>query len=564
MSSVAALRMGEADVRAVSVVANASTETDRHPAESPDGDPAGTALSVRGISKRFGGNPVLDGVTLDATRRQIIGIVGENGAGKSTLFNIISGILPPDAGRILLYGREISPRDYRQASLLGISRVFQEQALIPNIAVYENLLLSHEGRFTRWSGLLDRRRMITVARAIVEAAGLDLDVRRRTGDYPFSVRQSIEIARACFVPQLVLGIESPVILLDEPTSALAKAEEEAFFALIGRLRAHGTILFVSHRLTEVLAVSDRIFVLRDGRLTGDVQPSETSESALHKLMVGRERNTDYYHEARQRGVGSAPIAFRARNLTKAGEYRAIDIAVRHGEVLGIGGLLNSGKSAFGRGAAGVVPPDSGTIELGEGGEARPDLQRAVRQGLGYIPAERNAEGMIASFSAAWNISLASARDLFSTALGLWRGRHERAVARRYISDLRIKPGHASALLSTMSGGNQQKVVLAKWLCRAPRLLILDNPTRGVDAGAKEEIYALIRGLTEQDVAVILITDELLELIGLSNRIAIMQGGSIVKVVDAAPGRKPTESELVALMLATGDQTGDSQRARGAT
>jgi ABC-type branched-subunit amino acid transport system ATPase component len=313
-----------------------------------------------GLSKSFGGVPVLSDIDLEIARNQIIGIVGENGAGKTTLFNIMSGIVAPDAGTMTFRGNPYSPQRYSDATALGISRVFQEQALIPNILVYENLLLSHERSFARWGQWVEKKRMIDTAQQVIDQAGLDIDVRRRTSTYSFSKRQLIEIARACIVPTEILGIEHPVVLLDEPTSALEKSDEENFRKLITRLRERASIIFVSHRLTEVLELSDVIYVLKDGRLVAEVDPAEADERTLHGLMVGREREADYYHEGSQRDVGEAPVSFKVRNLTRGGEYDDVSLDVRRGEVIGLGGLLNSGKSEFGKGAAGIVPPDSGT------------------------------------------------------------------------------------------------------------------------------------------------------------------------------------------------------------
>jgi ribose transport system ATP-binding protein len=509
---------------------------------------AETVLEVRGLTKSFGGSTVLHSVDLAVGRNQIVGIVGENGAGKSTLFNIISGVLPADSGGVFLNGREIRLRNYREAMLQGISRVFQEQALVPNIPVYENILLSHEDRFDRWGGLVNRRRMIEIASRIVKAVGLDIDVRRPTGDYDFSIRQAIEIARACLVPQEVLGISFPIVLLDEPTSTLQRTEEEAFFQLIRRVREHGSLLFVSHRLTEVLAVSDVVYVLKDGRLVASVDPKQTSEHTLHGLMVGRARDADYYHESEQNPLDDSRIVYSIRNLTRTDAYDDVSLDLHAGEVLGIGGLLESGKSHFGKGAAGVTPPDSGTVALAGASAVAPSIRRLARMGLGYVPAERQAEGMIVPFSIAWNVSLASGEDIFSNALGIWRNRLEIESAQHWIEELRIRADGPQASCSVLSGGNQQKVVLAKWLCREPRVLILDNPTRGVDAGAKEEIYRLIRQLTGRGVGIILITDELMELIGLSHRIAVMQNGRLSAILDAPPQAKPTERRLIGLML----------------
>lgn len=524
--------------------------------------PDGIVFEGKGLSKSFAGVPVLADVDIAIARNQVIGMIGENGAGKTTLFNIISGIVPPDAGSMTLRGQPFRPTNYRAASNLGVSRVFQEQALIPNIKVYENLLLSHEARYARLGQLIDKQAMIATAQGVMDDAGLDIDVRRTTASYSFSKRQLIEIARACLVPTEVLGLDHPIVLLDEPTSALEKADEETFRRLITRLRDRSSIVLVSHRLTEILELSDVVHVLKDGRLVATSDPARTDERSLHGLMVGRARETDFYHESEQRRVDDAPVVFAIEGLSRAGQYRDISLAVREGEVVGFGGLINSGKSEFGKGAAGIIPPQAGTVALAGGPPLRPSIRRLTRRGLGYVPAERLLEGMISGFSAAWNLSLASGADIFSNRFGIWQGRRETEVTEAYIDKLSIKGGGAHARAATLSGGNQQKIVLARWLCRDPRVLILDNPTRGVDAGAKEEIYALIRGLSARGVGILLITDDLLELIGLSNRIMVMQNGRITKAVDAPAHAKPTERQLIAYMLSQPGRADDAAAAAG--
>lgn len=509
-------------------------------------------LEARSLSKSFGGLPVLSNVDFSVGRHQVVGMVGENGAGKSTLLNILSGIVRPDpnAGQVFLNGRPVAPRDYAEAAELGISRVFQEQALIPNIKVYENLLLSQEPRFLRWGQVLRSGRMIERAQALLDEAGVAIDVRRTTSDLSFSERQLIEVVRACLVPVRILGLEHPIVLLDEPTASLEKADEEVFFRIVERMRRIASLVFVSHRLSEVLAISDRITVLKDGRVMADLDPHDANERHLHALMVGRERDADYYHEDEQADVADRPAVFQVRGLTRPGAYQDVTLAVRAGEILGVGGLLESGKADFGKGAAGVVAPARGEVRVADGPWQAPKISDLITQGVGYVPAERLAEGMIANFPVAWNLSLASGGDLFSSGFGLWRSARELDVTETFIERLGIKARAAKTLCSTLSGGNQQKVVLARWLCRDIKILILDNPTRGIDAGAKEELYALIRALTAEGVAVVLITDELLELIGLSHRIVIMQHGRVAAEVTAKPESKPSEQDLIALMLTT--------------
>ena len=504
-------------------------------------------LVASGLSKSYDGIAVLDDVSFEVPRNSVVTFVGENGAGKSTLFNILSGITRPDRGSLTLKGQDFRPDDYRSAWQRGVSRVFQEQSLVLNIPVYENLVLGQEHRFTK-AGLVDRKTMVHVAKRIIEDAGLDIDVRRQTSDYDFSKRQAIEIARACLGPVHVGGIEQPLILLDEPTSALDRRDEDAFLSLVGRLRQTGSLLFVSHRLTEVLELSDHILVLRDGTLAASLPATDATEAKLHELMVGRERSADFYHEDRQRDVAGARPVLTVSRLALRGAFENIDLQVRAGEILGIGGLLDSGKSRLGKAVAGVITPSSGTVALLDRPAATPRIGAFVAAGLGYVPAERLAEGMIAPFSVAWNMSLGSGGDRATTGLGFWRRRREIRVAQEHIETLRIRSAKPGTPCARLSGGNQQKVVLARWLSRDPGVLVLDNPTRGVDAGAKEEIYRVIRDLADKGVGILLITDELLELIGLSNRILVLQRGRAVAQIDAPPHGKPTERELVGWMM----------------
>jgi ribose transport system ATP-binding protein len=350
------------------------------------------------------------------------------------------------------------------------------------------------------------------------------------------------------VPRDILSVQSPLVLMDEPTSALEKSEEEALFDLIRSVRQHGSVLFVSHRLSEVLSVCDLIHILKDGRLVATVKPTDVDERILHGLMVGRERDTDYYHEEDQGRISDSPVALKVSNLSSLGFYDDVSFEVRRGEVFGIGGLLDSGKSHLGKGIVGLVRPDKGTLQFDQSRPIRPVFYHLSSSGVAYVPSERLAEGIIPPFSVAWNVSLAGGRDLFSNKLGIWRSAFEDRVARRYIEELGVKTPSARSPCATLSGGNQQKVVLAKWLCRSPRVIVLDNPTRGIDAGAKEEIYLLIRRLTQSGASIVLITDELLELIGLSHRIGIMRGGRLSEILEAPPERKPTERELVGHML----------------
>ena len=513
-----------------------------------------SALVARDLSKSYGETLVLDGVEIELPAAGVLGLVGENGAGKSTLLNILSGLVVPDAGTVSLADGAPLPASFASARRLGIARVFQEQSLVGDVPVFENLLIGADRDFAVAGQLLSRKRMIARAQDMVDAAGASIDVRRTTRDLDFSERQIVEIIRACFGPAMLFGVDHSIVLLDEPTASLERGDEEIFLKLVERLRATSSLLFVSHRLGEVLALSDRIMVLKDGRRVTEVVPADVDESELHRLMVGRERDSDYYHEDRQRTSAAhteAP-AFAARDMRSPGRYSDVSLQIAPGEILGIGGLLESGKSALGHGLAGVEPPASGMVSLDGSSWQAPSAARLVSEGVGYIPAERLVEGMIADQSVAWNITLPSG-DMFSTAFGLWRHGFETEVSRELIARLGIKVDSPDTVCKRLSGGNQQKVVLARWLARRLRVLILDNPTRGVDAGAKEEIYGFIRDLTDAGTAIILISDELLELIGLSNRIAIMRQGRITRILPAPPDAKPSEQELVGAMLSAADE-----------
>lgn len=517
-------------------------------------------LSVERLTKAYGEITVLTDVTFDVPCNSVVSLVGENGAGKSTLFNILSGLVRPDSGTMTLHAADYTPTSYVEAWKRGVSRVFQEQSLVLNVPVYENIVLGQEARF-RKAGLVNHGAMIRVAQRVIDDAGLDVDVRRLTSSYDFSRRQAIEIARACLGPVHIANAEQPLILLDEPTSALDRRDEEAFYMLVHRLKQTGSMIFVSHRMAEVLELSDHIHVLRDGTLVASFTADEATNCKLHENMVGRERAHDFYHESRQRDVNDEREILSVDGLCGP-NYENVTFKLRTGEIVGIGGLLDSGKSELGKGIAGVVTPEEGTVRMFQRDPHKPVISDSVKNGLGYVPAERLAEGMIPSQSVAWNISLGSGEDRASNWFGLWRNNWENTVAQKFIRSLRIKSSVPDTICARLSGGNQQKVVLARWLCREPGILILDNPTRGVDAGAKEEIYQVIRDLADRGVGIVLITDELLELIGLSNQVLIMQRGRVVARIDSSPERKPTETELVSLMMPADDtRQGDYEQRR---
>jgi len=508
-------------------------------------------LDVKGLSKSFPGVKALEDVEIYVKENEIVGLIGENGAGKSTFQNILCGLYPPDEGNILLHGQSFYPKNYYEASLKGISRVYQEQALVPNVPVYENMFISHERLFIKFGFYLDKSKMVQKAAEIFDSLGVEIAPTNLTESYDFSTRQIIEICRACSLSRL-LGISKPLILLDEPTSALTQEQIEVLFSIIRKLKDEASFVFVAHRLTEVMELSDRIYVLKDGKITATIDdPKTQNEDTLHKYMVGREKNEDYYKEKEQKSVEGNTI-LEINNYGRKDTFKNISFKLMEGEILGFGGVLGSGKSELGKAIAGLMKKDVGELALKSNSTRimnKYSFRDLMDDGFGYVPAERNLEGIITNFSVNWNISLASMNDKILYNFGMLDLKKERSIANKFIEEMGIKTPSANTQCLSLSGGNQQKVLLSKWLCRNPKILILDNPTRGVDAGAKEEIYEILRRLvTFKKMSIILISDELLELIGMSNRIIIMKDGVIRKEVIAAAGSKPTEETLVRYMV----------------
>ena len=507
-------------------------------------------LVVEGVGKAYGGVPVLKSVSLEVRPSEILGIAGENGAGKSTMLRIISGIVRPDSGTLLLDGNPFAPAGYAAAVRSGISMVFQEQALVPNIAVYENLFLAHEKAFRNRFGIVDRNAAISAAAQALDDLNLGhINPRRQLREFGFEDRQMIEIARA-FALASLYGIAEPIILLDEPTAAIAEKEVEALFNRVEAFRGRGSFVLVTHRLSEYLRLCDRVYVFKDGENIGEVGRDRMNEERLHELMVGRVRSARYYKEDRQRPVPEAATpAVEVRNLSGRG-VKEVSFVLKRGEVLGIGGLLGCGKEDVGQAIAGAVPfPEGGEVFVN--GIALPVKRRieaAIAAGLGYVPRERKAEGLVPYLPLRWNASLAMLTRLRRFGLP-WidRGRENEHV-RIEMASLRIKAADPMQLCVYLSGGNQQKVVLAKWLMRNPAVLVLQNPTRGIDVGTKEEIYGLLRDLSEAGVAILLISDDLPELIGVSGRILLMREGKIVWECASPADRKPAEDELIRHMV----------------
>ena len=501
------------------------------------------ALALRAVDKRFPGVHALKSVSLEIRPHEVVGLIGENGAGKSTLMRILAGVYQPDSGEILLAGQPVTLRSATDAMDHGIGMVFQEQSLLTNLTVGENIWLGNEGRFTQW-GLVRWSELFAAARRQLAKVGLDdLDPGIRAADLDFATRQMVELAKALTLEDQAEG--HLVILLDEPTSVLERADIDILFERVRALKARASFVFVSHRLDEVLELSDRVYVMKDGGVVAELPAAGAEVHELHRLMVGRGLQAEYYREPLQKPFRDQ-VVLETRGLGLAGAYRDVDLTLHAGEILGIAGVIGSGREELTRTLAGFAPHDAGTLEI-NGRQARlASPADAVDQGIGYIPRERRTEGLVLFLPVAANVTLASLSELRK--LGLLDTAAERRIAREWVERLHVRTPGIDALCLNLSGGNQQKVVLAKWLNARSKILILDHPTRGLDVGAKEEVYELVRAVTAEGMAVILTSDTLEETIGLSHTVLVMRDGVITHRTDASPGRKPQQVELIGHMV----------------
>jgi ribose transport system ATP-binding protein len=500
------------------------------------------ALSLVKVDKRFPGVHALKEVSIDIHPGEVVGLIGENGAGKSTLMKILSGVYQPDGGEIRIAGQPVRLVSAADANSKGIGMVFQEQSLLTNLTVGENIYLGNEAQFTRF-GIVNWRALYAAAARQLAKVQVEVDPRTRADELSFAVRQMVELAKALTLEEQAEG--HLVILLDEPTSVLEKAEIGILFERVRALKARASFVFVSHRLDEVLELSDRIYVMKDGAVVADLPAAEADVPQLHQLMVGRSLQAEYYREPLQRPP-RPDVVMAAEGLTLPGAYRDVSFTLRAGEILGIAGVIGSGREELTRTLAGFAPHAGGRLLIG-GAEVRlTSPAEAVDRGVGYIPRERRVEGLVLFLPVAANITLANLAGL--TRNGLIDGRAERNLARTWVDRLKVRTPSINALCLNLSGGNQQKVVLAKWLNAASKILILDHPTRGLDVGAKEEVYELVRAVTAEGVAVILTSDTLEETIGLSHTVLVMRDGAITHRTTADPGKKPRQLDLIGHMV----------------
>ncbi len=502
-------------------------------------NPERAIVEVEQLNKSFGGTHALSSVSLSFLAGEVHAVCGENGAGKSTLNKILAGVHQHDSGRLLIDGAERKFASVREAESNGVALIHQELVAFPHLNAVDNIFVGDEMRgAVPW--LVDRQAMQSKADSVLKELGQNLPLDVPIGDLSPAHQQMVAIARA-------LVNDCKVLIMDEPTSSLSVRESEALFAVVRRLRASGVcVIYVSHRLGEILDLADRVSVLRDGELRCTYPIDEVDEKRLIELMVGREVNAS----GRSRGELGDPL-LSVSQLSKEGQFNSVSFEVRAGEVVGLAGLVGAGRSEVARCLFGLEKPDSGTVLVNGQQLNLGDPQKAKQAGLAMVPEDRQGEGLVTEASVRENASLASMSEVF--ARGVWRRDKESSMSTAAVETLRVKADSIEQSVDSLSGGNQQKVLLGKWLATKPKVLILDEPTRGVDVGAKQEVHDLIRSLADEGVAVLLISSDMPEVLELSDRVLVMGAGEIRAEFE---GDKATEDRVLAAAI-----SGDAQDER---
>ena len=475
-------------------------------------------LECKGIDKNYNGPMVLSNVDFSLKRGEIHALVGENGAGKSTLIKIITGVTNRNAGTIVFEGHSVPVEHNKIASeRLGIAVIYQELSLIHGMSVAQNIFLTKEPLL---SGLpiIDIKKMNQQAQEMIDKYGFDLRATDIIDKLPIAQRQTVEILKA-------LSNKASLMIMDEPTSSLTSTESAQLFKIIRLLKSEGiTVVYISHRMEEVFDLSDRVTVLRDGKLVTVLEKEQISPAEIIRLMIGRALTEDesQHHMVKKDGE----VVLEVDRLCSVGKLKDISFKVRRGEVLGFGGLVGSGRTELMRAIYGIDPFDSGSVTY-LGRPYVPSVEKSIAGGYGFVPEERRLQGIMGGISIVGNIGVANL-DAISSKAGFVSGRKERDKADKAISLLKVKPANPDVLVGNLSGGNQQKVVVGKWLIRDLKLLIVDEPTVGIDIGAKEEMYQTIERLASEGVAVIVVSSDLPELTRLSDRIIVLRKGQIIK------------------------------------
>lgn len=489
-----------------------------------------TILRVEGVSKRYGGVQALEGVDFDIQYGEVHALVGENGAGKTTLINILGGIVRRDEGRIFFKSRQVDFLAPQEAIAAGIAIIHQELAMLPALNVIENVFM---GRMPSRFGRILWKEAERLTREMLSQVGLNIDPHLLVSELSISQRQLVEIAKA-------LSMDASLLIMDEPNSSLSESESERLFEVIERLKARGVaIVYVSHKIEEVLRLADRVSVLRDGQYRGTLAKSEANVDAIIQMMVGRELRREQFSNGHQLGEE----CLRVEGLTGA-RFQDVSFSVRQGEILGFAGLVGAGRSEVARAIFGADRYERGEIYL-DGRQVRfGSPAEAIRHGLAMVPEDRKDLSLFMGLPILFNMSVTKLPEM--SRLGVINNREVEATAREYVRQLSIKIGSLDNPVSSLSGGNQQKTTLARWLAINPRLLILDEPTHGVDVGAKADIYDLMRSLAAQGISILLISSELPEILAMSDRVVVMSEGRVTGTLERAQC-----SEEVIMMYATG-------------
>jgi ribose transport system ATP-binding protein len=502
------------------------------PPETDIVDPGFPLLEARNLSKRFPGVLALEDVNLHLHPGEVLAVIGENGAGKSTLMKILAGVQTPDTGEILLDGKPVQVNSVRAASDLGIALIHQELNLADNLDVGANIFLGREPRRFGW---IDHRRVAEDARMVLDKVGLDCPSGTVVGRLSLGRQQMVEIAKA-------LSVNARILIMDEPTSSLSQHETEQLFRVIRDLRGRGAgVVYISHRLGEVKELADRVVVLRDGRNAGELAREEIEHDAMVKLMVGRDLSQ--FYERRSHQAGAAALEIKGLR-TPAHRDHPLNLKICAGEIVGLAGLVGAGRTELLQVLFGIELPLDGEIFINGQAVRIGSPVEAIRAGLALVPEDRKEQGLILEMAVGENLSLPSLR--FDQRAGFIRKGDEAALCDRMIRDLGIKTPSPSQQAQYLSGGNQQKIVLGKWLARRPRLLLLDEPTRGIDVGAKQEIYRLMEQLAERGVAILFVSSEMEEVLRMSDRAVVMHEGRITGEL-----RREELSEEAVMRLATG-------------
>ncbi len=480
-------------------------------------EPRVPILEMRGITKRFPGVLALNQVDLTVYPGQVLALVGENGAGKSTLMKILSGVHQMDEGEIRIDGKPVRITDPLTSQLMGISIIYQELNVLDNMNIAENIFLGREQRKNRV--FADKRRMHSEARRLLDEVGLNLDTWSMVRDLSTAQKQMIEVAKA-------LSFQSKIIIMDEPTSSLTETETETLFGIVRKLRDKGVaIVFISHKLAEIFAISDEVAVLRDGVSAGRMRTADCTENDIVNAMVGRDVENLFAKEPAEIGG----VVLEVRGLSTKGFLQDISFDLHAGEILGFAGLVGAGRSEVMRAVFGIDKRESGEIYV-KGKKVRiASPKDALRCRMGFVPEDRKSQGLVLGMNVRQNTTLAALRQVANGA-GFLSARLENEMTDQFVKALEVKTPSNEQRVQNLSGGNQQKVVIAKWLANSPDILILDEPTRGIDVGAKSEIHELMSQLARRGVAIIMISSELPEVLGMSDRIVVMHEGRIKGVL----------------------------------